>query len=247
MSISLEEARHKLDVLEKLASDPKLILTDLFSEGVSGSNFLYQVKVNDKYILDYLKEHILNLSVFKDCIVENNSYDFFVYFPSLKIGKHSNLTGEDKIAKIDAESKEFKITTECINDYESVMNREYTYERKELSEFWQRFKDLSFKSRIKNAFKSLVSNKKIHIRISDFIFWFTITNKKVNVVLDREQQKVDNSNTYNKKRYKEDIERQNYYRKYAPTHIECIKKKQKEIYEYLISLGYTENKDMSIY
>ena len=46
MSISLEEARRKLDILEKSSDEPELILTDLFSEGVSGMNFLYQVRVN---------------------------------------------------------------------------------------------------------------------------------------------------------------------------------------------------------
>lgn len=247
MSISLEEARHKLDVLEKLAIDPKLILTDLFSEEVSGSNFLYQVKVNNKYIPDYLQEQMLNLPVFKDCIVKNNSYDFFVYLPHLKVGKYSDFESDDKIAKIDANSNEFKIITECIDDYESVMNREYICKRKELGEFWQRFKDLSFKSRVKNASKALVSDKRVHIRMLDFIFWLTVTKKKVKTALDREQEKVDDSNSYNEEQYKEDIERQKYYRQYAPIHIECIKEKQKEIYEYLISLEYTENNEMSTY
>lgn len=247
MSISLEEARHKLDILEKLASDPKLIFTDLFSYGLSDSNFLYQIEINDKYILDYFKECILNLPVFKDCIVKNNSYYFFVYLPHLKIGKYSDFVSEDKIVKIDANNRKFKIITESIDNYDSVINKKYTCERKELGEFWRRFKDLSFKNRVKNAFKSLVSEKKFYIRIMDFIFWFTVTKNKINSALGREQAKIDSSNIYNKKLYEENIEIQEYYKQYAPSHIEFIKNKQKEIYEYLISLGYTEDNEIDIY
>ena len=73
MSISLEEARRKLDILEKSSDEPELILTDLFSEGVSGMNFLYQVRVNGKYIIDYLKEYLNVINPFKNCIIMNNS------------------------------------------------------------------------------------------------------------------------------------------------------------------------------
>ena len=54
LSIELQEARKELDILENLANNPQLILTDLFGGGTSELNFLYQVNIKGKYINMYL-------------------------------------------------------------------------------------------------------------------------------------------------------------------------------------------------
>jgi hypothetical protein len=247
MSISLEEARKKLDILERLADNPELILTELFTEGASGSNFLYQVRVNNKYILDYLKEYLSKLSVFADCNISNNSYELKISLEPLRIGEYAKYISNDNIIKIDANERTYKILNKDIDEYEKVMNEKYELEVKELDNFWNQFVDLTFKKRINNSFKSLVSKKRLHIRLCDSIWWYFVSNKKIKAKLTEETEKLNDDNKYNKKRYEEQIEQQNYYFKYAPDHIESIKSKQKEISEYLLSIGYKEDVEMSDY
>jgi hypothetical protein len=249
MSISLQEARRKLDILEKLAFDPKLILTDLFTDGVSGSNFLYQVKVNNKYILDYLREYLSELPVFSGCKVTNSAGVFIVNLESLKLdfGWRSSYISDDKIIKIDADLRTFKVIDKDIEKYEMVLNKEYTIEVKELSDFWKRFENLTVKKRVINALNSFKTQKKLLVKILDFKFWLFCSNKKIEEALTRESKKIDDTNKYNNEQYKEDIALQEYYMKYAPDHIQKIKSKQQEIINYLLSIGYKEDVEMSIY
>lgn len=247
MSISLEEARKKLDTLEKLANNPELILTDLFTEGVSGSNFLYQINIDNKYILDYLKEYLQKISVFSDCIITNSSYDFYIYIKSLKIGEYSKYNSNDCIIRINADQRTFKIINRCIEDYEAIMNKKYIKGIKKLDEYWARFQNLNFKKRIINAINSFSSNKKFYVKILDFLFWLKIKQSKVDIKLNQKINEINESNKYNEKLYNEEIERQNYYLQYAPKHIQKIREKQKDISEYLLSVGYKEDEKMSEY
>ena len=240
MSISIEEARRKLDILEELANDPSLILTELFSEGVSGSNFLYQVKVNEKYILDYLNEYLSKLPVFSGCKIINNCGVFKITVEPLRVGVYADCIGDDEIVKIYADKRTYRLLIKDINDYEKLMSREHILETVKLSDYWVRFVDLTFKKRILNSFNSLKSNKRFFIRILDFIFWYRISNKKIGAAIEREMEKVNNANAYNIKEYNEDIEEQKYYLQYAPDHIKNIKLKQEEISNYLNSIGYKE-------
>jgi hypothetical protein len=245
MSISLQEARKKLDILEKLARNPELILTELFTEGVSGSNFLYQVKVNNKYILDYLKEYLLKIPVFSDCRITNSSCDFHVYVNPLRFGKYADYISDDKIIKIDADERTYNVCNKRIEEYVDMMNKVYKNEVMQLSDYWIRFQNLTFKKRFVNAYNSLKSDKK-H-KISNFFFWLHIKKSKVDEALNKEIDKINSSNKYNKESYNEDIEKQNYYLQYAPEHIQKIKDKQTEISKYLLSIGYKENTEMSTY
>lgn len=250
MSISLEEARRKLDTLEKLSDKPQLILTDLFSKGVSGMNFLYQVNVNGKHIMDYLKKYLNSIYPFKNCIIKNNSYIFSFYLSSLKVGKYSNFTNDDLIAKINADDKTYRIFTECINDYEDVMSKEYKLEECKLDDWYQRFTDLSLKNRLHQIHEEIHSDRKLLIKLSNIYFWSVMTNKRrknIQKALDKENEKVSNSNKYNKERYQQNIERQIYYREHAPIHIEKIKTIQEEIEMYLKKVGYVEDTEMSMY
>jgi hypothetical protein len=248
MSISLEEARKKLDILEKLSTNPELILTELFSEGVSGGNFLYQVNVNGKYIMDYLKEYLSKLSVFSNCMITSNSYELRIAVEPLRFGEHAKYISNDNIIDINADERTYKLINRNIRSYENIMNENYVLKISQLSNYWKRFVNLTFRNRIKNSFISLTDkNKKLTIRLKDFIFWYFIRNKKILSALEREKEKVNNNNKYNAKQHTENLERQNYYFEYAPAHIEFIKNKQQEIVAYLISLGYKEDNEMSEY
>lgn len=247
MSISLEEARRKLDILEKITNNPELVLTELFTEGVSGSNFLYQIKVKDKYILDYLKDHLSTLQVFSYCKISNSGYEITITVNPLRIGEYSKYIGNDNILRIDADKRTFKILNKDILKYEKVMEEKYELEKKELPEFWNKFKDLTLKKRACNSLKSLVSNKMLHIRLYDFVMWYFVSNKKIKNKLNEVIEQLNETNDYNLKRYNEQIEQQNYYREHAPKHIEFIKYKQKEISDYLLSIGYKEDLEMYDY
>lgn len=250
MSISLEEARRKLDILEKSSDEPELILTDLFSEGVSGMNFLYQVRVNGKYIIDYLKEYLNIINPFKNCIIMNNSHTFSFYFPSLSYGKDSNFKDDDLIAKIDVDDRTYRIFTKCINDYEDVVNKEYKLEELKLDDRFQKLTDLSFKNRLHQIKEELHSDRKRLVKLSNVCFWLVMTNKRrknIKKALEKESKRVENSNQYNKERYEQDIERQIYYKEYAPNHIKRIRTIQKEIEIYLKEIGYVEDVEMSMY
>lgn len=247
MSIELQEVRKKLDVLEELTNNPELILTNLFSEGVSGSNFLYQVNIKGKFILDYLIEHLKTLHIFDETLLKFQSYELHIYFPSLKYGKYKQFQSEDKIIKLDIDKKTYKLCDKDIQKYSDVMEKVYELEVCELPEFWKKYENFNLKNRVKNAFMSLLTDKKLHIRVWDFIFILTVTKKKIDTALYREREKVNSKNTRNQNYYDEQVDLQNYYKENAPNHISMIQYKQKEIVNYLTHLGYKEDIEMSEY
>jgi hypothetical protein len=122
MSISIDKARRKLDILEQLVNNPNLLLTDLFTDGVSGINFLYQVNVNGKYILEYLKDYLKRIPVFNGCTVKCESYNIGIYIDSLK---NSTYFQQKKIISIDADKRTFKVIERYINEYLEVMKKDY--------------------------------------------------------------------------------------------------------------------------
>lgn len=252
MSISIEEARKKLDTLEKLSSDPSLILTDLFSERVSGSNFLYQVNVDGKFVIDYLVEHLRSLKVFEGCIIKQNSWDLKIYIESLKHGEYGRFESDDLIVKVDIESKTFKLIDECYAKYEDVMCTEYKFIEERLSSYWSKFVNPTFKNRIRYAVEVFSSNKKPLVKLLDFWFWITYpicfkTKVRIAGALKEENSRLDSRNQYNLKEYSEKISKQEFYKENAPAHITKIVNKVAEIELYLRGLGYKEDSDMSNY
>lgn len=249
MSISIQEAYKKLDVLQQMADNPQLIMTDLFSKGVSDMNFLYQVNINGKYILDYLKEHLQKIPVFKDCIVEIKGTDVYVDISGLKFGKYSNLQNNDHVIKFNIDDKEYRIISDGVIKYQHVMSKTYELEAHDIDGYWRQFEDLSLISRIKKAFASLRSSKKKYVRIQDFFFWLYLPLKKSKVTgaLQKQYDKVESNNKWAKERYEEDIAKQKFYLENAPKQIETIIKKQQEIVRYLNELGYVKNSEMSKY
>ncbi|WP_097005262.1 hypothetical protein [Lacrimispora amygdalina] len=252
MSISIEEARKKLDTLEKLSNDPSLILTDLFSEGVSGSNFLYQVNIKGKYIIDYLIEHLQKLSVFEGCIIKQSSWDLKIYMESLKYGGYGRFESDDLIVKVDIESKTFKSIDECYAKYEDVMHTEYKLQEEKLSNYWIRFVNPTFKNRIRYAIEVFSSHKKPLVKLLDFWFWiayplFFKTRNRITEALKEENIRLNDRNKDNLDDYSERLNKQKFYKENASAHISKIVKKAAEIEEYLRGLGYKEDREMSDY
>lgn len=252
MSISIEEARKKLDTLERLSNDPSLILTDLFSEGVSGSNFLYQVNIKGKYIIDYLMEHLQKLPVFEDCIIKQSSWDLKIYMESLKYGGYGRFESDDLIVKVDIESKTFKLIDECYAKYEDVMHAEYKLQQEKMKDYLVKFVNPTLKNRIKYAIEVFYSHKKPLVKLLDFWFWiayplFFKTRKKIAEALEEESVRLNDWNQDNLDDYNKKIDKQKFYKENAPARISKIVNKAAEIEEYLRGLGYTEDPEMSNY
>lgn len=247
MSIELNEARKKLDIIEQLTNNPQLILTDLYSDDISGRNFLYQINVHGKYIMDYLREHLMSIHPFTDCVIKNDSSTFSFYLPALKENQYLKYEGDDLIARISVDDKTYKIFSDCVSKYEEVMTKEYTLTEVQLSNWWKRFTDLSIKNRLHQAYDVIHSDKKILVKILDLRFWLIMTNKRrkqIAEALEREYNKINQSNIWHKKEYDKHIDIQKYYLEQAPTQIEKIRTKQKEIEEYLKTLNYIKDEEM---
>lgn len=123
MSISIEEAYQKLDILQKLSDSPELIMTDLFSKELSGINFLYQIDINGKHILDYLAEHLRMIPPFEDCIIKISSTSMSISVKALKFGKYSEFESDDCIMDIDLKGKTYTThSQQAIEHYENVMS-----------------------------------------------------------------------------------------------------------------------------
>lgn len=118
VSISIQEAYKTLDTLQQMADNPELIMTGLFSKGVSDMNFPYQVNINGKYIFDYLKEYLQKIPVFKDCVVRICSADVYIGIPGLKYGKYNEFQTNDNIIKFNIIGRGYTIISgEVINNY----------------------------------------------------------------------------------------------------------------------------------
>ena len=78
--MTMEQAQELLNYLKQSKITPELILEKLFTYGIEGMNFLYQVQPDDKYICDFCMEQLSMLPVFLDCIIEQNSFEFEIYF-----------------------------------------------------------------------------------------------------------------------------------------------------------------------
>lgn len=245
MSLELKEAREKLNIIERLSKEPQLVFTDLYKKGTQDCNFLYQVNVQGKYILDYFIDHVKTIPVFDNTIPKIEHSDLVVYVPSLQDEKHNKYKSKDKILEIDLEDRTFIVCEEDLNEYLDVMNSKYELKTYGLDDFWKKYENFSFKKRVENAFISLTTNqKRFRTKVADFAFHFIVSKKKINNVLQREKEKVEKKNEYNRKRYDENISLQNFFTKNAPEHLEKAIAKQKEIVDYLIKLGYSEYVEM---
>ena len=253
MSISLEAARRNLDILEQLHNKPELILTDLFSDNMSNSIFLHQVSIHDKNIMDYLKEYLLGIYPFKDCIIGSHSYYVYnmsFYIPSFKDDIHLGSKDDDLIVKINVENKTYKLFLDCITEYKDIINKKYELKITELDDFWKRFTDLSLKGRIRQINRTIHSEYKFTSKCENIFFWLIMTRnqkRKIKEVLDKEINKIEVSNKYIREEYEKDIKIQPYYKEFALKQIRTIQEKQKEIEDFLLIRGYREDDTISSY
>lgn len=247
MGIELQKAKEKLDMIEKLANNPELILTDLYSEGLSDSNFIYQINVKGKYILEYLTDYLKKQSVFNGAIIKLEYRKLNIYIPALKHGDFQEFQSDDKIMEIDIEKRAYVLCDDFLNKYKRVMDANYNLEVCELSDFWKQFEDLSLKSRIKNAFKELTSKHKLSVKLSNFLFFFIVREKMIQASLNKEKRRIDDKNKYNANTYNSNIELQKIYNEKAPDQIEKCLAKQKDLEQYFSRLGYKEDCSMDKY
>lgn len=243
MSLSIEEAKRTLNIMECYKNDPKLLLTN----EIPNNSLIYTVKLDGKVIFDYLIEYLYTLEIFQGCNIKNKYEKFLITTYPLRYGKYAKFISDDKIIIFDIIEHKYKIINNDINEYEKIMNENYVLKTKELDKFWECFVDLSLKKRIKNAIKALKTKKKIHIRILDFIFWLKVRKKTIKDMLNVKYEEIKTINQNRIEEYYNNINKQKYYIQYAPKHINNIKCKQKEIAEYLQSLGYVEDENMSVY
>lgn len=241
MSIEIKEARRKLDLLEEVPCNPKLIFTDLFTKDSDDHNFLFQVDIQGKQFSEHIPEYLQEIEVFTDTIISVWGTELHIYVPSLKFGEHQNLQPDDRILEINLRKKTYDCQEIPIKDYTSALEQEYELEICELSDFWKKFEDFSFKKRLKSAFSYLKSDKKLYRRLFNFVFVLTVSRKKVDTALNREKENIIRKNKRNLHFYKERTELQNFYKENVPAQIEKIRGKQEEIKKYLRGLGYTEN------
>lgn len=241
MSIELTEARNQLNNIDKLVQNPELILTNLFFNGETNDKILYKlITINNKSILSYLIDYLKTLDIFEGCIFKLFGYELTILIPSLKYGEHKEFQPDDRLIKISISDKTYKVCKTSIEHYNEVINKTYELETNELSDFWKSLENFNFKNRLRLLRKSLTSNKKLLIKLSDFSILF-ISKNTVNKALEVEKNKLNRKNDSNLKHYNKLITSQNSYKKYAPEQIKIIKEKQQLIANYLISCGYNED------
>lgn len=240
MSIDLQNAKEKLNVLENIEKTPELIFTNLFDEGLKSSNFLYQVNVEGRYISDYLVANLYSLPVFENTILKLQGYELEVKIAGLK-APFENLQTVDQILEIDLYKKTYKLCDTAIQRYSNILSTVYKLDTLVLSDFFKKYENLTIKKRIRNAFLSLYTNKKWHIKISDFIFALIVSQKKVEKVIYEEKQRINRENDNRKRIYENQIDLQNFYIEHAPRQILLIYTRQNEIVRFLDLLGYQEN------
>ena len=233
-----------LDILERLVNNPELIMTELFTEGVTDCQFLYQVNVNGKYILDYLNEYLKTLPVFNDTDIQIAHCLLYISVPALRCERYPRLQIKDRILIVDIYERTYEFYKYDIKTYTDEMNNDYELKTYELSKFWKKYENFTLKNRIKNAFLSLTTNKSLHVRLSDFVFILFVSRKKIDDAVNNERKEVEKNNKWRREDYERNVALQNFYKKYAPDHIAMIRSKQKEITDYLSSIGYSEKSEI---
>lgn len=240
MSIEIQEAKRKLEIMEQIAKNPALGLTEMLHDAADKCDFLRQITINEKRVCNFIQEYLKTIDAFQECIIKPDSRLFFIYIPSLKHSEYSTLQEDDCIMEMDLDCRTFRYHMYAIKNYEYVIKSSYTYEETEISDFWKPYEDFTFKNRIIATINATRKNTTLGVKIIDFFYILFVPKKQVEAKVKAAKERTKAKNDANKKQYNKNMERQNFYKTYAPAHIEKIKKKQKEISEFLLSLGYKE-------
>lgn len=242
MSISIEEAERELHLLKMVENNPELILTGLLPN-MDVVRFVQNININGEYVGDYLKKCMENIFIFKNLIIKCSSDCIDLYVKRLSPEDLSDrpVKSTDLIAKIWLCNKTYVIINNRLNYYNDYIQKEIKFIPTEMDDFWKKFEDLSFKSRVNKAFKSFKSDKDMFVKINDFFFWFFMKNNTKDYIKKIYDEEVENTNDFNKHKkenYEREIKLQNFYKEFAEDHIKTAKEKQLRVEEYLNNLGY---------
>lgn len=235
--MTMEQAQELLNYLKQSKNTPELILEKLFTYGIEGMNFLYQVQPDDKYICDFCMEQLSTLPVFSNCIIAQNSFDFEIHLQS----EYKNGFLNTPIVTIDANAKTFYVLNRVIEEYQKAIKNPLPKEPKEekLSEDWMIFLDYSFTKKPYAALKTFQRiNGSLPRKARGSLRTLLTPTERVREAFDKEEQLVHTLNECRKERYKEELERQQELRAIGPERVVFIKRKQGEITKFLVDLGY---------
>ena len=246
MSISLPKAYQLLDIYTRIEQNPELIFTDLFAEGVSGLNFLYQVEIDNEHCHQRCKRSAQTLPVFKSCLIRQDSFDFTVCMNFEDNDAIACL--EDAILKINAYTKQFRVLTSGIEYYRLVAETELPAEPKQvtLSEFWQQFETYSMSKRVKIAFSQLFPGKEclykpsLTRRFCSFVSMLFIKQSTIKAGYDREMKNIQKQNEWFLREFEKEYPKKVKEKLEAPEKANQMLEKQKELVDWLLQRGYTE-------
>lgn len=235
--MTMEQAEELLDCLKQTKSSPELILKKLFTYGVEGMNFLYQVQPDNKHICDFCKEHLSTLPVFLDCIIEQNSFEFEIHLRSECRKYFLNIP----IVTIDGYAKTFCLSNQVIEECRKAIENPLPEIPKEekLSEDWAIFSDYSFMKKPYAAIQTFQRiNGRLPRKIRGCLRLLLTPTERVRDAFDKEVKFIQCVNEQSKERYKEELERQQELRAIGRGMVALVEKKQREITEFLLDLGY---------
>lgn len=246
MSLSLEEAYNTMKTYERIENCPELIFTELFSNGISGLNLLYQIEINEQSLTERCQQIIQNLPLFQNCNVRNDGYHFSIFIV-LENEKES-------IIDIDAYQKKYTFLNYKLNYYRKMENIEIpnTPEQEELSDFWKQFETFTINKRLSMAFRQLFPrgevqrSPNIQRRLYNAIYVLFVKKSTIKKAYIRESNAVKKRNEWLNKQFMKSYIKQIEDQAKAPEMIKNIESKQKEVAEWLDGLGYTKIEKLTI-
>ena len=243
MAIELLEAKELLGVLERMEQNPELILSGFIKDfSMNHQNFLCQVHINGVPTWKCIIVYLYKIPVFsKDISLKIDRGVLSIFIPSLLYPKEEYSPIHrpiDKIMEVDFANKTFFICQECVLHYEEIKNMFPKQEFYELADLWRRYENLTISKRWRTMFVHLKTGASFSTRISNAFFVLTVKKEKMDNLIEKEKLKVKEKNEDSKRRYLYELEKQKFYSEHISSQISAIQQKQKEIMEYLFSIGY---------
>ena len=249
MSIEIQRAKEFLKKIEDLKSDSSNVFYLFTGEDtISQRNFLYQVDIDGQYIIDYLTKILKTKPIFSEYeIYSNNSFQWEVRISSLSWRDIGVIKpNQDRIFFFDMKKRQFQIRTRPVENYTEMMNDKIELKLSEIPDWCKRLDNFTFTKRLKEAGGCLMDKcHPMRCRLGSFLYMLKIKRSFVESRYTEKVKEVEKHNEALKKIYKEDIERQQWYKEFAPGQIELILLKQAELKNYFEGLGYKENNDLT--